>query len=329
MSFFQDSSLAQSTVDLYDTRLKRWIPLLPVQSIDFLVLHPKQSLKLLITHLKQSEKDTERKRCTFTNLKNFIAAVVAVLRYSPHVMPTLPKRIDFYQLWLQLLDQANQPMKDRRLKQTPTEQQSQCGGSRLTYQDLLRKRDSMMETDRLSSSFLLLAMYTYLYPVRADYYALQVVRDLEEPSVPNYIRIHSDHIELVLRHFKTSRYYKQIRYEAIPAELEVILRQSLDVCPRQYVFETSRGIPYTRLRFSEWASGTLQKLFGVELNLTMIRHLFISSLSMETPAVELKKISDLMGHSLGEQRLYKWYPTDPSLSSESEDESEDDHKSDP
>lgn len=325
MSFFNNSSLAQSTIDLYDSRLKRWISLLSTQTIDCLVLNPKRSLQLLIAHLKQTEKDTERKCCTFTNLKNFVAAVVAVLRYSPHVMPALPKRIEFYQLWLHLLDQANKPMKDRRLQQTPSEHQSKCGGSKLTYQDLIDKRNSIAEDGHLSSAFLLLAMYTYLYPVRADYYALQIVHDTEEPSVPNYIRIHSDHIELVLRHFKTSRYYKQIRYEAIPLELEIILRQSLEVYPRNYVFETTSGLPYSRLRFSEWASATLQKLFGVELNLTMIRHLFISSLSMETPAVELKKISDLMGHSLGEQRLYKWYPSDLSLSS---DDSEEDHKSD-
>ena len=48
---------------------------------------------------------------------------------------------------------------------------------------------------------------------------------------------------------------------------------------------------------------------GVELNLTIVRHLFISTISMELPAHELKRIGDLMGHSFAQQKLYKWHPT--------------------
>jgi len=42
------------------------------------------------------------------------------------------------------------------------------------------------------------------------------------------------------------------------------------------------------------------------MTLTLIRHQFISTLSLDTPATELEKIGRLMGHSLTTQQLYKW-----------------------
>jgi hypothetical protein len=45
------------------------------------------------------------------------------------------------------------------------------------------------------------------------------------------------------------------------------------------------------------------------MTLTLIRHQFISTLSMELPANELEAIGRLMGHSLSVQKLYKWHST--------------------
>ena len=121
------------------------------------------------------------------------------------------------------------------------------------------------------------------------------------------IRIHShNHAELMLTNFKTATEYKQIHYPTIPIPLLRIILQSLQESPRTYLFESARHTPLTRNRYSQMASHTLQQIFGVPLNLTMIRHIFISTLSMDTPLIELKRIGELMGHSLTQQRLYQW-----------------------
>jgi hypothetical protein len=170
---------------------------------------------------------------------------------------------------------------------------------------------------------LLLSMYTYLYPVRADYFATEIVQQGADPSVPNYLRIHSDHSELVLRDFKTAKAYPPIHYERLPDPLHQLLLASLQSHPRKYLFEKPNGKPYTRNTFSQWASGILRELFGVELTLTIIRHLFLSTLSMDLPVTELERIGKLMGHSLTLQRLYKWHPEhDKKAEEESEEDTE-------
>jgi hypothetical protein len=194
-------------------------------------------------------------------------------------------------------------MKDRFKQQMPTEIQSKKGGSCLTFDKLIQKRDCG-ELDMYSH--LLLSMYTYIYPVRADYYATEIVYDDAEPNVPNYIRIRGDQSELMIRDFKTSKLYTSIHYPRLPDTLHQIILQSLQKEPRTYLFQKPNGKPYTRNTFSQWASRTLHALFGVEMTLTLIRHQFISTLSLDTPAVELERIGRLMGHSLSTQQLYKW-----------------------
>jgi hypothetical protein len=201
------------------------------------------------------------------------------------------------------MDETSKPMKDRFKQQMPTEIQSKKGGSSLTFDQLVQKRDGG-ELDMYSH--LLLSMYTYIYPVRADYFATEIVYDDTEPTVANYLRIRGGQTELVIRDFKTAKHYKTIHYPQLPEALHQVIAQSLQNQPRKYLFEKTNGKPYTRNTFSQWASRTLHSVFGVEMTLTLIRHQFISTLSLDTPAIELERIGRLMGHSLTTQQLYKW-----------------------
>ncbi len=324
MSYFQNTSLSPSTIQAYEPRIRKWKEIVPGQSLDYIILFPKQSIRLLSQHLKEREIAEKRAICTMTNLRNYISAILAILRHSPHVIPTLPDRHEYFLLWLGILDEASKPMKDRQKQHMPTVIQSKKGGSQLTYEQILQKRDS---GGLEMYGHLLLSMYTYIYPVRADYFATEIVYDDAEPAFPNYIRIRGDHSELVLRDFKTAKRYSAIRYERLPDALHRVIVQSLQSIPRSFLFAKPDGKPYTRNTFSQWASRTLHTLFGVEMTLTLIRHQFISTLSMELPANQLEAIGRLMGHSLSVQKLYKWHSTqekkedgDEEADSESEEE---------
>jgi hypothetical protein len=313
MSYFPATKLSERTIQAYTSRIQSWISIAPDHSIEFILLFPRHSLQLLIQHLTLREKKENKTICTPTNLHQYVSAILAVLRYSHHILPDLQDRIEYYQTWTHLLNQIDKPIKERRMKQLPTVKQQQRGGSSLTYQDLVQKRDS----DALEMyPRLLLSFYTYLYPVRADYFATEVVSGNTLPKSPNFIRLHDGYAELTLKDFKTAKVFKQIHYPKLPEELYRILLQSLEDVPRKYLFETN-GKPFTRHNFSEWASKLLSRTFGTELNLTMLRHLFISTISMELPVIELKKIGDLMGHSFTQQKLYKWN----SVEMESDDDS--------
>lgn len=263
------------------------------------------ALQRLITHLTEREQAESRAICTLPNVRNYITSIIALLRYSPHIAPLLSHRLESHSTWVSLRNHISQPTYDRQIQEKPTALQELRGGSKLSFQDLIDARDSL-EIPAVHK--LLLAMYTYLYPVRADYYALQILTDQSEPTHPNYLRVSVNSTELMIRDFKTSKVFPPIHYPSIPHPLHLLITASLQDTPRGFLFE-SRKTPYTRLRFSQWASSTLASCLRVPLNITMIRHIFISSLSMDTPLTELQRIGQLMGHSIARQRLYTWKST--------------------
>lgn len=304
MSYFQGTSLSARTIQSYEPCIRKWVDLIPDQSIEYIILYPRQAIRTLAEHLKKREKAEKKVVCTMNNLRNYVASIHAILRHSPHIASSIPDRTEYCKIWLEILNQVSKPMKDRQKQHVPTVIQAKKGGSQLTYQDIIRHRDE----EKLDMyGHLLLSMYTYIYPVRADYYATELVMDDAEPSVPNYIRIRKDYSELTIREFKTAKRYPPIHYPRLPDELHQIILRSLEK-PRKFLFEKENGKPYTRNTYSRWASSVLYQIFGVEMTLTLFRHHFLSTLSMDLPVVELERIGKLMGHSLNLQRLYKWHP---------------------
>lgn len=330
--FTSTSQLSENTIQMYTTRITKWCNLVPNQSIEYIIRFPKASMRLLLAHLKERQLKEKKSICTLTNIRNYVTPIVAILRYSPHIATRIKNRVTCYNTWITLRNQITQPIYDRQIQERPTERQEKKGGSKLSFADIVAKRDS----DGLGMyQKLLLAMYTYLYPVRADYYATELITDNKEPSHPNYIRISDEFSELVIRDFKTARVYPAIHYPRIPDELHRLIVSSLKENPRTFLFESSIKNTFSRHRFSLWASATLKSIFGVELNITLLRHIFISSLSMDLPLQELQRIGNLMGHSFARQRLYKWRDQDDEekgeefdLDSESSSDSDSDEDDD-
>ena len=305
MELFTTPLLSKTTIDMYTTRIHKWITLVPHGSIEFIILFPKMALQRLLLHLTERERSEARAICTLPNVRNYITSIIALLRYSPHIAPHLSHRLESHSTWVALRNHISQPTYDRQIQEKPTALQELRGGSKLSFQDLIDARDSL---EIPISHKLLLAMYTYLYPVRADYYALQILTD-SEPTHPNYLRVTPHSTELMIRDFKTSNVFPPIHYPSVPHPLHLLITASLQDAPRKFLFEYREGVPFTRLRFSQWASSTLAYCLRVPLNLTIIRHIFISSLSMDTPLTELQRIGRLMGHSIARQRLYTWKST--------------------
>ena len=306
MNRFADiPALGAATQRSYHEHLQKWLDLLPPhfhehERLRFLLTYPSLSIRFLLRHLRDT--GGSRPSLTHANLRHYLLPIVALLRYrSPLDDPR------HYHTWMQIVDQVSQPLLERRLRQLPTPQQLERGGVRCTFADLIAARNRLGAGESAGgSAHLLLSMYTYLYPVRADYFATALLQSGEAPTTPNYVRWMADDAELVLRDFKTARVFGQIHHPRIGAELAAVIRLSLEKQPRKYLFVTARGLPYTRNSFSRWAAETLQDVMGVAMNLTIVRHLFISTLSMETAPIELTRIGNLMGHSITNQRLYKW-----------------------
>lgn len=303
MDFFENTTLSSTSVKLYNTKLNEWISFMPklYQSLGCIIMFPDMAMKALHSNLKVN---------TNTNRHIYIVAVMSFIKNKKHEFNHLSQE-QYYTIrvkWIDINNDNEQPIIERRLENKPTDKQQAKGGHLLTFTEIVTKRDELPVG---SSERLLLCMYTMIPPVRADYFATQIVKGNDTPTEKNYIRIIApDNIECIITDFKTAKTYKQITHK-FPSELISEFNASLEKYPRQYLFTNTKGEPHTRNSFVLWTRRHLTKLFGTDFTLVFFRHAFITDFIMnritpQTTDAEIKEISDKMGHSPEMFRGYKW-----------------------
>jgi hypothetical protein len=307
IDYIKNSSLSESSEKKHNIYLNKWAELTPTKTVLYVVLFPAHSLTLLERYLKQKDAENpmdKKQSYSKTNIHSYVSAIVALFKHAPEYVKDIPQMFVYHRIWLGIVTDNQKDIVDRREQNKPTELQEIRGGSSLTLNDLIKKRD---EEGLDIMSKLLLAMYTMIPPVRLDYYATQIVKNGETPETENYIVLGNGYAELVIGKYKTSRKHGKIIHPRLPDELYRIIIQSLTEFPRQYLFETN-GKPYSsNVGFSKWSSSVLAKLFGVELNLTMVRHIYISSKDLGKMTVkERKELGRQMGHTIEMQAGYEW-----------------------
>lgn len=298
MDFFKNTTLASSSIKLLNAKLNEWLSFFPPsqQNIINLFMFPENSNKILLDSVTNK---------SHTNLHNFYTSINAFSNHSYDFISHIPLKqlAELRNQWCKIRNDNQKPIMERRLELLPTEIQLQKGGTYLKYDDILKKRDSLPSG---SIEKLLLAFYTYIPPVRADYFATEIITFKQTPTQPNYIRrVSPTHSIVTLTDFKTKQRYTQIT-NILPQELNNELIKSLEKSPRKYLFVNQTGEPFTRNAFTVWSKRILSRLFETEMTLNIIRHLYINSLDMTMKPTLLREISQKMGHDLTTQRLYKW-----------------------
>ena len=298
MNFFENTTLADSSISMFNKKLNEWISYLPKsqQNITSLLMSPDSSVKVLIDNIATN---------TNNNLHIYYTAINSIINHAPDFISHIPIKtlLELKKQWCKIRRDNQNPIVERRDKLIPTENQLQKGGTYIKYEEILKKRDSLPFG---SVERLLLGFYTYLPPMRADYFAVEIITFKKNPTQPNYIRrVSPDHSVLTVADFKTSNAFDPIT-SILPPELNNELIESLRIKPRKYVFINQTGEAFTRKAFSNWATRVLTHLFETQLTLNIIRHLYINTIDMTKTPYELKKISNKMGHDIATQRVYKW-----------------------
>lgn len=298
MNFFENTILAPSSISMFNKKLNEWISYLPQtqQNITSLLMFPDNSVKVLIENITTN---------TNNNLHIYYTAINSIINHASEFTSHIPKptMLEIKKQWCNIRRDNQKDIVERRDKLIPTENQLQKGGTYLKYEDILTKRDSLPFG---SIERLLLGFYTYLPPMRADYFAIEIITFKKKPTQPNYIRrVSPDHSVLTVADFKTRNAFDPIT-TILPPELNNELIESLRIKPRIYLFTNQTGEPFTRKAFSNWATRVLTQLFETQLTLNIIRHLYINTIDMTKTPYELKKISNKMGHDIATQRVYQW-----------------------
>lgn len=302
MDYLESADVHDNSKKLYNSKLNEWVGFMPqfYQSIMCIITFPDFALQRLEASLKTN---------TPTNRHIYIVAVLSFLRHKCDTLVHLTHE-QYAVLRLKWVDMNNvneAPIIQRRLENKPTDMQLKKSGVAITYTELVTKRD---ELPIGSIERLLIAMYTMIPPVRADYFATEIVHDDTIPTEKNYIRIRNNTAECILTDFKTVKQYKQITH-TFPPELVAELLASLEKTPRTYLFINANGKSHTRNSFTLWSRRALTRILGKEFTLVFFRHAFVSNFIdthnvMTMSDAEVKLISDKMGHSPEMFRAYKW-----------------------
>jgi integrase len=278
-----------------------------MKSIVHIALHMNKAIECLSSGLDNTNN---------TNMHGYYSAIIAFVEYNTSLRSLINKHIldKIYEQWCIQRKTNEIPIVQRRLLNKPSETQEKKGGSSLKFSDIVAKRDSL---EYASPERLLLGFYTYLPPVRADYFAVEIIKHNQRPTEQNYIRlITPTHSKCILRDFKTKKAYNKIE-NTLPHELDMELRESLKNNPRPYLFMNANGEPFTRNAFCIWSKRLLSRLFKTEVTLVMFRHAFITTLDFNnTTDQDLKELGNKMGHSLATQRTYRWVNTEGEIKEE-------------
>lgn len=291
MANFETTQLAESSKKLFTKKLEQFASFAN-KPIEFIVDNPELAVKAL-----ENQQITQ----TPANKHMFYSAVVAWLKHTENGK-IRSERIK--QRW-EAIQKANwESRRQQDLNNTPTQNQIDVATT-LKWEDIVLKRDSLPHG---SLQRLLLSLYTYLPPVRADYYSVEINPKTANNEKKNYILITNNNATIVLNNFKTASKYKTITH-ICPEPLYKEIKASLANQPRNYLFTmpTDNKRPFDRNSFSKWANAQLQTIFDIHINLTSLRHLYISAIDFNnTRTAELEKIGKMMGHSVVMQKGYQW-----------------------
>jgi hypothetical protein len=187
----------------------------------------------------------------------------------------------------------------------------------ITQDELIEKRNMLGKINNKSSEYLLLCMYTYIPPARADYDRVKIYISPNKPSdgdkdKENYIIKESDEkMTLYLNEYKSSKIYKT-NTTKLPRVLVDIINESLKSNEREYLFVTKQGKAYPDAKqYDKWANRCLCRIFGKDgLTLTMLRNIRISDMPDNAPITDKMKLAKGMMHNLLSQHYYKKNPDD-------------------
>lgn len=293
MDYFSETTLSDATKALYNSRLRT----IAREFGDNFVLFystPEDSLLALRNYLRTIQSDTP------SSLNSFVKSLISYKKYHYDDFP-VDERVAH--IWWAVMKQSHNVQMEYRMENKPSSTQADKAGVDLTYEDVCRMRDELQDDDIRK---LLIAFYTMIPPVRADYYATRIIPYGVVCAEPNFLYYSPKLSCIKIGEHKMSTKHGSIE-TVLTAELNKLLTESLRSHPRAFLFVNKNNEPFTRASFVPWAREQLMSVFGKEFTLTMFRHLYISwAMKQGKTERELDHIAECMGHTRMTQSAYRW-----------------------
>lgn len=249
----------------------------------------------------------------------YITALMAFVKHAgPLPLAVLPQAAR--DLWAAAFEAQQKLVDQRYLDNQPSARQQDAY---VTWAHVLQRRDQLGREAggrQTHMAFLLLCMHTMIRPLRADFGQLRVFRGRaptpeEARAFPNFVRLDRGDAQrsgegtgrLTLGEFKTAKHKGPLEVE-LPRELLDVLEASLRTWPREFVLVScATQRPWALAQsYINWANRTLLRVFGKNVSISLLRHIYINSLDMNALSTRQKEeIASEMGHSVRQQDRYR------------------------
>ena len=301
-----DHPLSDVTKNLYRDNLKWLLKSIThyhqqytSQSIDILWLltHPDIVYNII---QKQKNFKTDKMFAPLT-IMSFFITFMSLFSHIQEIKDKYPKQHEKYKKYFSIIQNQVTLIKS---KGTFSPQQEK---GYVTWEDIIKKRQEIASYKYASKEHLILALYTYIPPLRQDFGFIKILHEIPtQHDIGNYIVLSKNNNILVLNDYKTTKYFPQYR-KHLPKPLIDIINKSIQIQPRLYLFVISEGLPFkNKKRFGENINRTLLQIFGVPLTPSIIRHsetVYERTLNL-SPAQE-EQLANEMRHSLLTHNRYR------------------------
>lgn len=256
--------------------------------------------KSIFDIVKEAAASIELIRKTYpldTTRKMYSSVVLSLFRHVPGLKIQLSKA---YILWTEAFKEHDQAVEDRYKTNAPTDKQK---AGYVPYAEIKAKR---FDLPAGSMERLLLALYTDIYPLRADFNKVRLYKSLPSSLEPNYIHLKKNGCKLYLNEYKTANKHGTYEKE-LPASLCEEIHDSLEKTPREWLFVNANKEPFELSNsFTHYVNKLLKKIFQRPLTISLIRHSFISTLDFNTLTIaEKEQIAKEMTHTTRLQDQYR------------------------
>jgi hypothetical protein len=234
----------------------------------------------------------------FSRRKTILAALVALLGSES------TSAEDYRKQMIEDADKYN--AEQRKQKKTDTQQDNWISQDQVIniYKQLEKDTKHLFSKPSLKmnelqqlQNYIILSVYTLIPPRRLMDYTEFKLRNINT-STDNYMKGNS----FIFNNYKTKNKYGQQDVK-IPVRLRNILQKWAKKHNNDYLLFSEKGTPLPQSRLTQ----KLNKIFGKNISVNMLRHIFISDNVLEaTPALQkLEQVAEDMGHSVTQQQLYK------------------------
>ncbi len=268
---------------------------------EILIKYPKDVIYLL-----------ENEKYTVNTLKSYFSRIVKYLRQLKEA-DSRAVNMSVIDKYKSKMDKYSDISYENDMKNLKNEKEQRKW---LDWEDVIKVREKLLSyihDENTYQNYLIVSLYTYLPPLRADYADMKIIRNNPRSAhgkEDNYLYFNkSDDSELILNTYKTAKHYGTLRIK-IPRDLYEILyvwfsEYNTDM---KYLLINKKGQPYNKDDLSKKVQRIFDSVIGKKVTISSLRHSYITHFFESTGGkISLKKkeiIARIMGHSIGRQNLY-------------------------